>query len=54
MTRLWTFKVNAKTFPGEVVCIVGSCPELGNWKTDQVLPMSPQDEPYLGYGGESE
>ena len=54
MKRLWNFKINCKTFPGEVVCITGSCPELGNWKVDQVLPMTAQDDPYPGYGGEVE
>ena len=54
MKRLWNFKINCKTFPGEVVCISGSCPELGNWKVDQVLPMTAQDDPYPGYGGEVE
>ena len=27
-----TFRVIAETKLGEVVCVVGNCPELGDWK----------------------
>ena len=37
MGRLWTFRVKAKTFPGESVCVIGSCPELGSWENVQRL-----------------
>jgi len=29
--REWEFKVQTTTAPGEVVGVVGSCPQLGNW-----------------------
>ena len=43
----------------EKFCVVtGSCPELGNWKTDQVLPLTSKEDPYQvlypRYGGEIE
>lgn len=37
--RRWKFKVQAATGPGEVVCITGSCPELGEWDPNKVVPM---------------
>ena len=40
MEREWDFYVECSTLPGEVVCVTGSCPELGNWKADDVVPMS--------------
>ena len=58
MKRSWTFNVNCQTYPGEIVCVTGSCPELGNWKMDQVLPMTSKEDPYQllypRYGGEIE
>jgi len=57
MARSWTFNVNCKTFPGEIVCITGSCPELGNWKVDKVHPLEIQDSndsSCYGFGGEKE
>jgi hypothetical protein len=29
--REWEFHVTTATAPGEVVAVVGSCPQLGNW-----------------------
>lgn len=58
MPRTWTFNVDCKTLPGEVVCITGSCPELGNWKVDKVRPMVAQEDNsgfgFRGFGGEKE
>ena len=54
MSRLWTFQVTCKTLPGEVVCVTGSCPELGNWKVNKIVPLEPQDTGYAGFGGEKE
>jgi len=31
--------VEAVTSPGEVVCLTGSCPQLGGWNPDKVVPM---------------
>ena len=52
MARSWTFQVNAMTFPGEVVCVVGSCPELGTWI--DVKPMEIKNSDSIGesHGGE--
>lgn len=30
--RLWTFRVQADTQPGELVGVTGNIPELGEWK----------------------
>ena len=38
--REWTFQVEGETAPGEVMCIVGSCAELGEWKPEHVVPMT--------------
>lgn len=39
--RQWTFHVTANGITrGETVCITGSCPELGSWKSTAVVPMS--------------
>ena len=54
MSRLWTFQVTCKTLPGEVVCVTGSCAELGNWKVNKIIPLEPQDTGYAGFGGEKE
>ncbi len=35
-----TFSVNAETKLGEVVCIVGDCPELGNWDPHKAKPLT--------------
>ncbi|XP_034237742.1 glycerophosphocholine phosphodiesterase GPCPD1-like isoform X3 [Thrips palmi] len=41
--RQWTFHVTANGIAkGETVCITGSCPELGSWKSTAVVPMSRQ------------
>lgn len=37
--RGWKFKVQVATGPGEVVCITGSCQELGQWDPNRVVPM---------------
>ena len=41
--REWTFRVEGVTAPGEIMCIVGSCDELGNWNPRRVIPMSMLD-----------
>lgn len=33
--RLWTFRVQAETQPGEQVGVTGSIPELGDWKVSE-------------------
>ena len=38
-TREWSFRVEGVTAPGEIMCVVGSCVELGEWKPEQVVPM---------------
>ena len=38
--REWTFRVEGVTAPGEIMCIVGSCDELGNWDPKRVIPLS--------------
>ena len=38
--REWSFRVEGVTAPGEVMCIVGSCQELGEWDPKRVVPMS--------------
>ena len=38
--REWIFQVQGETAPGEVMCIVGSCEELGEWKPERVVPMT--------------
>ena len=56
MGRRWTFNVTCQTYPGEVVCLTGSCPDLGNWKPDQVRPLEILDDSSYGggFGGEKE
>lgn len=34
-SRLWTFRVQAETLPGEVVGVTGNIPELGEWKISE-------------------
>ncbi len=34
------FKVKAQTNPGETVCIVGDCNQLGNWDPHLARPLS--------------
>ena len=36
-----TFRVRVETKPGEVVGVVGDCPQLGNWKPEhaKILKM---------------
>ena len=34
------------TAPGDTVVVVGSCPELGNWKADRGLPLRTSQELY--------
>ena len=41
--REWTFRVEGVTAPGEIMCIVGSCDELGDWNPKRVIPMSMLD-----------
>jgi len=36
MLRDWSFGVECPTLFGEVACVTGSCPQLGNWNPDQV------------------
>ena len=38
--REWVFQVEGETAPGEVMCIVGSCEQLGEWKPERVVPMT--------------
>ncbi|KAJ1524332.1 hypothetical protein ONE63_010838 [Megalurothrips usitatus] len=44
----WTFHVTASNVvKGETMCITGSCPELGSWKSSAVVPMtrlSPEED----------
>ena len=44
--REWSFRVEGVTVPGEVMCIVGSCKELGEWDPKRVVPMNPADGEY--------
>ena len=37
--REWSFRVEGSTAPGEVLCVIGSCLELGEWKPEDVVPM---------------
>ena len=41
--REWSFRVEASTAPGEIMCIVGSCDELGDWNPKRVIPMNMLD-----------
>ena len=42
--RTWTFSVECATpRPGEVVCVSGSVPELGEWKASKVIQMEKDD-----------
>uniref|UniRef100_A0A8D8VXM3 Glycerophosphocholine phosphodiesterase GPCPD1 n=1 Tax=Cacopsylla melanoneura TaxID=428564 RepID=A0A8D8VXM3_9HEMI len=43
-TKPWKFRVKAKTLPGEVLCVTGSCDELGHWMNDQALVLSNESE----------
>jgi hypothetical protein len=43
MDREWNFFVECSTLPGEVVCLTGSCPELGDWKVNNVVRMTSAD-----------
>ncbi|XP_067001505.2 glycerophosphocholine phosphodiesterase GPCPD1 [Anabrus simplex] len=36
----WRFRVQADTLPGEVLCVVGSCAELGNWYSNGSVQLS--------------
>ena len=38
-SREWNFNVRCATLPGEMVCVTGSCPQLGVWKPDKVVTM---------------
>ena len=38
--REWLFQVEGETPPGEVMCVVGSCEQLGEWKPERVVPMA--------------
>ena len=38
-TREWSFRVEGVTAPGEIMCVVGSCVELGEWKPEKIVPM---------------
>ena len=37
--REWSFRVEGVTAPGEIMCVVGSCSELGEWNPERVVPM---------------
>ena len=37
--REWAFRVEGVTAPGEIMCVVGSCIELGEWNPENVIPM---------------
>ena len=37
--REWAFRVEGVTAPGEVMCVVGSCTELGEWSPERIVPM---------------
>ena len=38
--RNWKFRVEADVVPGEIMCITGSCSELGEWNPDNVVRMT--------------
>jgi hypothetical protein len=38
--REWSFRVEGVTAPGEVMCLTGSCDELGEWNPKRVVPMT--------------
>ena len=38
--REWSFRVEGVTAPGEVICVTGSCDELGEWNPKRVVPMT--------------
>ncbi|KAI5737646.1 hypothetical protein M8J76_015349 [Diaphorina citri] len=43
-TKAWKFRVEAKTLPGEVVCVTGSSNELGQWSNDHALILTHEGE----------
>ncbi|KAL1458572.1 hypothetical protein WDU94_008710 [Cyamophila willieti] len=43
-TKPWKFRVEAKTLPGEVLCVTGSCDQLGHWMNDEALVLSHEGE----------
>ncbi|XP_049962737.1 glycerophosphocholine phosphodiesterase GPCPD1-like [Schistocerca serialis cubense] len=40
LARQWNFRVKADTLPGESVCVVGNCEQLGNWKSSQAVQLT--------------
>ncbi|XP_069990448.1 glycerophosphocholine phosphodiesterase GPCPD1 isoform X1 [Penaeus vannamei] len=38
-SREWEFRVSCKLQPGEQICVVGSCDALGNWDSQNVVPL---------------
>lgn len=50
MNRQWEFSVTAKTLPGEVLAVVGSCPELGNWNHEAAFFPFPHYKTGRRYG----
>ena len=44
MDRDWSFDVECSTLPGEIVCLTGSCPELGCWGVNDLVRMKPADD----------
>lgn len=38
------FSVSCTTNPGEVVCVVGNCPQLGNWKHEGAFVLQRKAE----------
>ena len=41
----------SSTAPGDTVVVVGSCPELGNWKVERGLPLCTSRAPVTCIGG---
>lgn len=44
ITKPWKFQVEAKTLPGEKLCVTGNCDELGHWTIDNALVLSQENE----------
>lgn len=43
-SRSWTFRLEATTLPGEVVCLTGSCEELGKWSMSRMVTLDVEKE----------
>lgn len=36
----WKFRVKVDVLPGECVCVVGNCPQLGFWKSNRAVVLA--------------